>query len=404
MNKKTLFSLLCGLLLVAACSNEEVISLPSASPPIETADIVFNVSKPIENFDSFISDLRSAETIKLVTPDFTRIVKNNGVDRDFQIENGEYLQLSNDSISMILTDNYITLTSNLVTEQNYKNPATQYYLVHESKEYIAEYSKILTDGVNQLVKTRGTNEDSPQVAIHSENAISINQAQLSPETVLEQPQIKSTLSVSESKTLPETRNARIGNRPKNVLRIWLIRHRGYSGFQHEITWQQNDVRNMIKDLNPNVKIEFYTRYSDFTASSDAYETSNNFQEWVRKGKTKGYDWSSGVDKDIFIVVSFGGYNGGIVGLGFLNTYKLNRTFNPSAFGVSAISPIVAPTTLAHEIGHILGANHTDYTWWEGWWIFQFPQFDVMSYKPFRRSLIRDPKNVRIVRDNLRIQY
>ena len=69
-----------------------------------------------------------------------------------------------------------------------------------------------------------------------------------------------------------------------------------------------------------------------------------------------------------------------------------------------MNPITAPKTLAHELGHILGAVHTDYTWWEGWWIFQIPQYDVMSYREFRRNLIRDPNNVRIVRNNLKISH
>lgn len=401
MKKRTIINFLLGAFLVSSCTNEEFVTTPSELSPVETTDLVLNVNKPVENFEDLLSKLRSAKTIKLVTPDFTRIVKNSGFDNRFQAEGGERLLLSNDSISMILTDKYISLTSDLITEQNYENPTTQYYLVHESKEYIAEYNKILTSGVNQLVKTRGLSEDAPKVVLHSDNAVSINQARHSPETILKQPQMKSEASFSDLKTIPETRSSRIGSRAKNVLRIWLIRHSGYSGFQHEITWQQEDTRAMIHDLNPNVKVEFYTRYSDFTASSDAYKTINDFREWVRGSKTKGYDWSCGIEKDIFIVVSYGSYNNSIAGLGSLDTYKLNRTSNPQAFGLSAMNPLTALKTLAHEVGHILGARHTDYTWWEGWWIFQFPQYDIMSYNPFRRNLIRDPENVNITRNNLK---
>lgn len=404
MKKRTIINFLLGALLVSSCTNEEFVTTPSTLPQAETTDLVLNVNESVENFESLLSKLRSAKTIKLVTPDFTRIVKNSGFDNHFQAEGSERLLLSNDSISMILTDKYISLTSDLITEQNYKNPTTQYYLVHESKEYIAEYNKILTNGVNQLVKTRGLSEDSPKVVLHSDNAVSINQAQHSPETILKQPQMKSEASFSDLKAMPHTRSSRIGDRPKDVLRIWLIRHSGYSGFQHEITWQQDDVRAMIHDLNPNVKVEFYTRYSDFTVSSDAYETIDNFKKWVKNSKTKGYDWSGGIEKDIFIVVSYGGYNDNIGGLGALNTYKLDRTLNPQAFGLSAMNPITALKVLAHEVGHILGAKHTDYTWWEGWWIFQFPQYDVMSYREFRRNLIRDPKNVNVVRNNLKTTY
>lgn len=403
MNKKTVINFLLGVFIVSSCTSEEFVTISSTLPQAETTDLVLDVSESVENFESLLSNLRSAKTIKLVTPDFTRIVKNYGFDNHFQAEESERLLLSNDSISMILTDKYISITSDLITEQNYKNPTTQYYLVHKSKEYIAEYNKILTNGVNQLVKTRGLNEDSPKIALHSDNAISINQAQYLSGAILEQPQIKNDVSFSDLKTIPETRSSRIGSRPKNVLRIWLIRHSGYSGFQHEITWQQNDVRGMIHDLNPNVKVEFYTRYSNFTASSDAQKTLDDFRKWVRGSSTKGYDWSDRIGKDIFVVVSYGGYNG-IAGKGALNTYKLDRESNPQAFGLSAMNPLTALKTLAHEVGHILGANHTDYTWWEGWWIFQFPQYDIMSYKVVRRNLIREPNNVRVVRNNLKIVH
>ena len=401
MKKRAIINLLLGIVIVSSCSNEEFVTTTPNAPPMKAPDFILNVNEPIENFGDFTSKLRSAKTIKLVTPDFIRIVKNDGTDNSFQAEGSERLLLSNDSISMILTDKYITLTSSLVTEQNHENPTTQYYLVHESKEYIAEYNKVVNNGVNKLIKTRGLNGNSPEASLHSDNVISISQGQHLPETILAPPTMKSEHSIPDFKALPETRSARFRDRPKDVLRIWLIRHEGYNGFQHEITWQQDNVRTMIKDINPYVKVEFYTRYSNFIASWDIYETLDNFGKWVNGSKDKGYDWSSGVGKDIFILVSYGGYNS-FGGLAYVDVYKLDRTLNKNAFGVSGINPLTCDKTLSHELGHILGAHHTDYTWWEGWWIFQFPQYDVMSYNPVRRTLIRDPKNVRIVQNNLKI--
>ena len=219
MNKRIIVNFLLGVVLVSSCTNEQFTDPPSMVSQAETPDIVLNVNEAVEDFDSFVSKLRSAGTIKLVTPDFTRIVKNNGADSCFLAEGSERLLLSNDSISMILTDQYIVFTSDLITEQNYKATTTQYYLVHKSKEYVAEYNKILTSEVNQLVKTRGLDEDSPKVVLHSNNAISINQALHLSETILEQPQMKNEVPFSGLSGMPETRSSRIGHRPKDVLRI-----------------------------------------------------------------------------------------------------------------------------------------------------------------------------------------
>lgn len=197
MNKRVIINFVLWTFMVYLYSNEEFPAAPSMiSQAEETPEIVLNVNEVVEDFDSFVSKLRSAGTIKLVTPDYTRGVKNNGTDSCFQAEGSERLLLSNDSISMILTDNYIAFTSDLITEQNYRKATTQYYLVHKSKEYIAEYNSILTNGVNQLVKTRGLNEDSPKVSLHSDNAISINQALHLSGAIWGQPQMKSEVSFS----------------------------------------------------------------------------------------------------------------------------------------------------------------------------------------------------------------
>ena len=102
IKREIIVNFLLGVVLVSSCTNEQFTDPPSMVSQAETPDIVLNVNEAVEDFDSFVSKLRSAGTIKLVTPDFTRIVKNNGADSCFQAEGSERLLLSNDSISMIL--------------------------------------------------------------------------------------------------------------------------------------------------------------------------------------------------------------------------------------------------------------------------------------------------------------
>lgn len=51
--------------------------------------------------------------------------------------------------------------------------------------------------------------------------------------------------------------------------------------------------------------------------------------------------------------------------------------NPEAFGLSGINPITCVKTLAHELGHILGAGQSNRSWWNGWWIFKFQYYAIV---------------------------
>ena len=180
----------------------------------------------------------------------------------------------------------------------------------------------------------------------------------------------------------------------------MLRHSGYKAFQYEIDWQVNDVKLMIRDLNRSVRVEVHTRHTDFWASNDGFDTLYRFQKYVRDNADKGWQWSPSVGKDIFILVSYSGYGGVVAGLDKLDVYKIRRQQNPEAFGLSGINPITCVKTLAHELGHILGAGYSNHSWWDGWWIFKFKYYDIMSYNIFRAPFIRDPEYRTHVQQNL----
>lgn len=82
MNRKKIFTSLCLVALLAACSNEAL--LIERSPPVSglgEPDVVLNVSETVDNFDELVAGLRTAKVIQIVTPDFTRVVGSEGGER-----------------------------------------------------------------------------------------------------------------------------------------------------------------------------------------------------------------------------------------------------------------------------------------------------------------------------------
>lgn len=369
-----------------SCSND-VEMFGSFENTSQSRSIVLDFTKSVSDFDKLKSELMKSTKLKLITPSFERILSNVIKDENIVSDESVFFKTSNDSISIMLTKEYITVISKIT-------PEPEYYLLHASDQYIEEYARSLstqTKSVNSLIAKqisgngfmmRGlrSNEDIEDMVFDESNSI-VEAA-------------KPTLTKGE---WPD--------RSLDVVRIWLIRHSGFSSMQHEVGWQQQHVITMMKSVNWHVKVEFYTRHSDFHVTNNGYETLNRFKDWLGANIKKGHEWSGSVGKDIFVLISHGGYDN-ISGRAFVDVYKKSRKYNPMAIGISAINPITADMTLAHEIGHILGAVHTDYAWWEPWkaWpLFGIWKRDVMSSGDnfiIRSAECKDPNNVRKVRQSL----
>lgn len=303
MNRKKIFTSLCLVALLAACSNEAL--LIERSPPVSglgEPDVVLNVSETVDNFDELVAGLRTAKVIQIVTPDFTRVVGSEGVSEFLTSSDCEFLELSNDSLRMSLTNEYLTLSSDLITEKNAKAPSTQYYLVHKSKEYIDEYQKILKAQQTQIAATRSGTDEVPEIEKYSGNAISVVNGQFVKDAEAVEPATSVSPVLEWNEAMEAATRSMNSYRPKDVLRIWLLRHNGFKAMQHEIDWQINDVKLMIRDLNKYVKVEIHTRNTDFRARNDAYVTFYAFQDYVQENADKGWQWSPRVRKDIFILL------------------------------------------------------------------------------------------------------
>ena len=90
---------------------------PSPAPGPGEPDVVLNVGEIVENFDEPVAGLRTAKVIRIVTPDFTRVVDSQGVSEFLKSSDSEFLDLDNDSLRISLIDDYVTLSSDLITEK-----------------------------------------------------------------------------------------------------------------------------------------------------------------------------------------------------------------------------------------------------------------------------------------------
>lgn len=169
----------------------------------------------------------------------------------------------------------------------------------------------------------------------------------------------------ESDETPSTRASYTQWPRGNTLTIHLIRDAYDSPWEHEIDWQVNDMMTSIRDVRSDINIKV-RRSSLGWKSSDPTWSSVVLTEFANYCRSGSFAYKEAAGHDIFVLVRHFGYRNNYVGRANLDTYKLSRYDNYWAYGVAATSAIYR-TCLAHEVGHILGADHVSPTkWWEFW--------------------------------------
>lgn len=163
----------------------------------------------------------------------------------------------------------------------------------------------------------------------------------------------------------QTRSAYYTQWPRNNrLTIHVVRDNGNKPIEWELTWQINDLITSLRDIRPDLDIRVW-RSSISYSSSNRYNGRASLEAFRNYCRSSNFPWKESAGHDIICLVRWGSY-GSLAGTGYLNTYKLSRYDNAWAYAVSATTPIYAKA-LAHEVGHILGANHVAGTpWWQFW--------------------------------------
>lgn len=164
----------------------------------------------------------------------------------------------------------------------------------------------------------------------------------------------------------QTRSAYYTQWPRyNRLTIHVIRDAGSRPIEWELTWQLNDLITSLRDIRSDLDIRVWRSNTSYSSSNiyNASASLSAFADYCRSGSFP-YGESSG--HDIICLVRWGKFGDNRAGIGYANAYKLSRYTNYWAYGISATTPLYGKA-LAHEVGHILGANHVAATpWWQFW--------------------------------------
>lgn len=155
------------------------------------------------------------------------------------------------------------------------------------------------------------------------------------------------LEIPEAEKNSEKKESPVTKGP--LIMLHTVIDRGHRPMDHEVEWQ---IDNICKSLNflTGTALGIYRHDGEYNGSDDADSTLTNFRNWVKTNKANA-------DYDIYFLVRWGGWNKGtILGEAYLNTYNVNTNHHPWAYGISC-STCLYPWVLAHEMGHILGAEH-----------------------------------------------
>lgn len=189
-------------------------------------------------------------------------------------------------------------------------------------------------------------------------------------------------SVSDKKNVISTRA--IPETPKTVYVICL-KENGATLYANEVSAQMLDAANAIYALNnanQYINLHFVLNTTEFSCpDGDAYKNVELFKKSLSEDpRTEGFD------DQIYFLLRWGGWDSQIVGMAYTNSYNVDYAHDFKACGISATS-IVYTGTLAHELGHIFGAEHVD------------DSGDLMYYRGSGNVFHKDASNITKISHN-----
>lgn len=360
--KNIKFYLLLGLaVLLAACSNEENLTgeseYPSAIPSLDLRSLEY-------------SDL--AGVLSNVPFSDQAIILHDGVDswtihlkqdKMFNIEEHghkvfAFVGQSKDSIEAILSPNYATL-------RLYRNGERIGYVTYRDSEEMAKvanhykthYLPTRSVAIDDIVTlqgnadTRSTGGDIKCVRLNMTRAIENNPFKGSyGNTCVNVKSEKMNIQIPSLM-------ARDAREVQRTLSFVLIKEQNGNSADHEIAWQITDTKTSIEFLvNSGLIIPGFIIMESQYEGNQIYSVAalTSFQSFLRKA-----DAAAGHGEKTYILMRDGTWDGD---LGLAKDLGMIHLINPySNFEIAALSTSSSlhPYTLAHELGHLLGAEHVN---------------------------------------------
>ena len=386
---KKLFFLASSLAVLAACGNND--ELPTPAPEKEAVSIDLR-SMNYEGVMTLLSEQTSLKDVTLIDGATTRsvseLVASDNVDPNqmealiFNSANAE------DSVDLTVTPAYVSVR---MTTDGKQMAYMTFADANQQNEIISLYEEIVpATRSGEPVVTRGVDNGSFSLNLTEVAQAMTTKAEAEGSYVLPERELKYQESaatrgwfsnlwnkiVSAFKPTPPPAPVR-----KATIDIYLMREKGSNPVTHEMNWQANDAISSLKDVHGDVNFNVHIRDCDFKGSNDASKTIDGFTDWVKKSSYKNTN-------GVFILCRWGGWDG-YLGMAWMNDYNVNNDLK--AYGISATNAW-NKFVMAHEIGHIFGAEHVTPKWYQVFWsadLMASGSYDWLSSGKHKDSANRD---------------
>lgn len=180
---------------------------------------------------------------------------------------------------------------------------------------------------------------------------------------------------------------------------------------HEVGWAAAEIANSVnhlfkgkRDTPPKIVInrlecDFGAGGANYSRTQDSDREYGNFIAWVdKKHKEKAYSGNT-----IFVLIKQWTYSGGTLGLSLMGQYNINNTArNRNATAISTTCCLYK-RVLAHEVGHLFGADHTKTKWYKINYDLMRPTSSLVTKSEFRTDVDGGNYNVYWVYNNLNLK-
>lgn len=288
-----------------------------------------------------------------------------------------YYGAPEDSVCVILHDEYASINLRNEGEEVgyviYADPA-------KNQELIETYNQELpatTRGADREAVTRSTSATAP-IRLNftkGRKLMPTNEAYC---------QTYQTDHVDSDEAPVSTRTSIYTQWPRgNTLTIHLVCDHSDYPWIHEIGWQVDDLYYSILNIMGDINIKLWLHDFGYRSEQDGYAALYNFKEFCETSECPIQDVAG---HDIMVLIRHWGWDYGN-GLSNVNTYKISRYNNEWAYGVACTTSWYN-RTLAHEVGHILGAVHTDwgFSHWLGWKLYLGYDLMIPTHSWFEWSI------------------